>query len=549
MGKINHKFKKGLAIMAVMLILIISISAFSLNKVHDHVRVEVGTENISLALFTRRDHKNSSFITDVKAIDVHKIGDYQIELLINDRTYTSTLHIEDTIAPEAILIEPVITYGEDLKAEDFVSEIIDASHVEITYEQEPNFDLVGQQVVNLLLTDEANNKSSLKATMSIDKVYKEVFVEAGTKDLDISDFMRHKEIKGEFITDINSLNLNKLGRFQVLIQSGEDVCTSTVDVIDTIKPKADVVHQRVWLNEAVEASNFVENIVDSTEVMVAYEHKPDFNKLGEQRVNLLLRDSGGNLEKLTASFEVCEDLEAPKFSGIHDQTVYLGQTISYRKDVSVNDNKDEKVTFTIDNSQVDLTQVGQYKVHYKAEDEAGNQASNSAVITVQEKPKDFYTEGELHEMADSVLESIIRDDMSDKDKLWAIFTWTKGRIKYTANPTKEDWTQEAVKGIKTGSGDCVTYYATAEELLTRAGFENMMVTRNTTTHYWNLVKYNDQWYHFDTCWHFNEYPYVCFLRTDAEVIAYSEWCKDYYSFDAESYPATPTELLLLEERK
>ena len=69
-----------------------------------------------------------------------------------------------------------------------------------------------------------------------------------------------------------------------------------------------------------------------------------------------------------------------------------------------------------------------------------------------------------------------------------------------------------------------------------------MVQRNDPNkpHYWNLVKVDGNWYHFDTCPHYADYPLTSFLLTDAEVAYYSTYqAVGYYSFDSSLYPATP----------
>ena len=86
------------------------------------------------------------------------------------------------------------------------------------------------------------------------------------------------------------------------------------------------------------------------------------------------------------------------------------------------------------------------------------------------------------------------------------------------------------------------YYAVASALLTRAGIENMEIQRDNpaSPHYWNLVKVNGCWYHFDTCPHYSGHWLQSFLLTDAQVRAYSEYeVPGYYSFDPSLYPATP----------
>lgn len=244
------------------------------------------------------------------------------------------------------------------------------------------------------------------------------------------------------------------------------------------------------------------------------------------------------------SLLVIKDTTPPVILGVQDQTVYQNSTISYRKNVTTSDNLGGKVTLEIDSSDVDLKTLGKYQVLYIATDESGNKAEATANVTVAVRPAGYVDEYTINELADNVLAKIINDDMTDKEKLRAIFDYSRNHIAYTGYSDKSDWLQGAYRGFVKANGDCFTYYATARALLTRAGFQNMSVTRvagTPTRHYWSLVLYDGGWYHFDTCLYRRGFPYECFLKTDAQVAEYTERVQYYYEFDHSKFPATPTE--------
>jgi hypothetical protein len=73
----------------------------------------------------------------------------------------------------------------------------------------------------------------------------------------------------------------------------------------------------------------------------------------------------------------------------------------------------------------------------------------------------------------------------------------------------------------------------------------MRVTRvgGSSNHYWNLVNCGDGWYHFDCSWRIHGDYYVTFMKTDAEVAAYTDDYTrrypnhpNYYTFDPSLYP-------------
>lgn len=542
MSFVNKKINKKLLsiVSPILVIFLIYISVFSLGKLHRVVVIEAGAEEINVSQFIKDKNAHGTFATDISAIDMSIPGVYKIEVKIGEKIYNSKLKIKDTIAPTAEVLNQEIPLGTTLEAKNFIINIDDATKVNVSFKRKPDFTSLGEQDILLLLEDEGNNKTELVAKLFIGKVYKLVKVEVGTKELNISDFLMSSDFSGTFITDVSKIDLNILGTYDLILNVEGEQYSTQLEVIDTVPPKGDIVHRETWFNDEIEAKEFVENIIDYTDVKVYFKEQPDFSKIGEQKVLIVLEDASGNKSELESTLTVKEDTEPPKIIGANDQTVYIGEKVSYRKDVSVIDNKDENIELVIDSSAVNLKKEGSYIVSYSATDAAGNTTTKTVTFTVKEKPNNYVDPEELHKLADDVLAKIIEDDMTDKEKLWAIFEWTKKRITYTGYSDKSDWMQGAIQGFKKGSGDCFTYYATARELLTRAGFENIVVIRVDGTHYWNLVYYEDGWYHFDTCPHHRKFPYVCFLRTDAEVEEYTKINKNYYNFDKTKYPATPT---------
>lgn len=381
--------------------------------------------------------------------------------------------------------------------------------------------------------------------LTSNKLHRVVAVEAGTRTLEVSQFVKNKNTKGKFVTDISIIDMDMPGTYDIKIQIGNRIYSSKLEIKDTVAPTAEAVDLEVWVDEEKEAREFVKNIVDATKVNVSFKEKPDFKKVGLQQVSIILKDTSGNKSELKAYLNIKTDTEAPVISGARDKAFFIGDKIAYKEGITVTDNKDEKVELKVDNSAVYLKKPGSYKVTYTATDAAGNTSTKTVKITIKQKPTNYISIEEINSLADQVLSTIINDNMSDIDKAWAIYKWTRERISYTGTSDKANWMKEATRGIKKGTGDCFTYYSTSKLLLTRAGFKTMCVTRSggATRHYWLLVYIGDKCYHFDTTDSRRGYYYVCFLRTDAEVAEYSKFCKDYYKFDKSKYPSTPTKPL------
>lgn len=385
----------------------------------------------------------------------------------------------------------------------------------------------------------------LGSIFSSNKLKQIVTVEAGAKPVEVSQFLKDKKTTGTFVTDLSKIDMKVPGVYKIQIKIGDKVYSSKLEIRDTIAPKGETLNKEVIINKEIEAREFVINIVEVTDIekgKAYFKEKPDFSKAGVQEVTIILEDSSGNKTELKASLTIKADTEAPKIIGADDQTIYIGEKISYKRDVTVTDNCDEKVELVVDSSAVNLKKAGSYKVIYSATDSSGNKATKTVIIKVKEKPANYVNEEELNSLADSILAKIITNGMTEKEKAWEIFKWVNTHIAYTGYSDKSNWEQDAARGIKKGTGDCFTYYAASRLLLTRAGFTNIPIEKVDKTHYWNLVKYNGYWYHFDAGAHRRGCEYVCFLRTDKEVEEYStKVLKDHYKFDKSKYPRTPLE--------
>jgi hypothetical protein len=278
---------------------------------------------------------------------------------------------------------------------------------------------------------------------------------------------------------------------------------------------------------------------DVSEVTCSYRREPNFSREGSREVTIVLKDAYGNESEYKANLLIKLDTDPPVFTGIEDITIYEGQSISYKKNVKAIDGKDGEVNFQVNSSKVKPNKPGTYEVTYTAVDEAGNKAVEKAVVTVK---KLEVTREAVNALADEILDEITKPGMTKREIAYRIYKYVKRNIAYTNSSDKTNVVKEAYRGIKYKVGDCFTYYALSEILLTRAGIDNMRVTRvgGKTQHFWNLINCGDGWYHFDATPH-NDGAET-FMLTDAEVEAYTRKVgRNYYTFDKSKYPRTPQE--------
>lgn len=502
------------------------------------VTVEAGTQVVEVKDFLLDKSKKATFITDINSLDFNVPGVYEIQIQINNRIHSSNLEIVDTVAPKADPVSVIALKNEELDAFNFVTNVVDATEVRASFVTKPDTSISGEQEVTILLEDLGKNSITLNANLKVLDVKNSITVEAGSVlDVRASDFVENDNLNINILSDLSKLDISQPTVHTIEIEVDGRVLKSNIEVVDTTPPYATAIDKEVWKGDSISPIDFLENISDISAVRVSFGNEPDFESPGTREISVIVEDAYGNKTELKPMMTVKEDTDPPVFYGIQDKTVFEGDSVSYKKGVSVRDNRDKDVKFQVDSSKVNLSKAGTYKVYYTAEDSAGNKAEASATITVE---KLLVTDEMLNEKVDKILAKITKEGMTKREIAWEIYQWVKGHVAYTGSSDKSDWRKEAYRGIVTGLGDCFTYYAVSEAFLTRAGIDNMRVTRvgGKTEHYWNLINCGDGWYHFDTCP--NKDKLQTFMLTDKEVEAYTKKRgNNYYTFDKSLYPATP----------
>nr|WP_300838862.1 transglutaminase domain-containing protein [uncultured Acetatifactor sp.] len=378
--------------------------------------------------------------------------------------------------------------------------------------------------------------------------YKTLHVEAGV-EVSASDFMKNNDDKAVFLPDSQDFDTTVPGEYEVKVKCGLFTHKCRLIVEDTVAPVAETVEVRRAPGKAFWAEAFVSNITDATRVTVSYVTEPDFTQTGEQTIQVILTDRGGNWTVLEAELYLAEeyaqqgsawqgdadgeDAAAPVIHGAADLEFFIGDSISYRKNVTAIDDRDGEVELEVDTSGVDLTREGVYPVTYTAKDGAGNCSSVTVNLTVKSRQ---YSQEEVDACADAALAQIIDPGMSLQDKAWAIYSYVKNHIAYINHSEKGDPLRAAYEGLAEGKGDCYVYACTAKVLLTRAGIPNVDIQRRPAEveHYWNLVDVGEGWLHFDTTPR-TDNPEI-YLWTDQELMEYSKEHDNAFDYDPALYP-------------
>lgn len=492
-----HKKKSTKILLTIVIILLVLALAAAgvmawllLNNISDSITVEAGTETVDPNDYKIRDWKFPvEFATDLSTIDLSRPGDYPVQLNYCKRVYDAVLSVRDTISPTAVLVPVTVMSYETPAPSDFIQEFLDVTDVTVQYEKAPDMTIPGEQKVSLLLTDESGNTAILEADLT------------------------------------------------VIIDTQAPVIEGTADFTFYVGQTPDYL-KGVTISDDLDEAPTLE--VDDSHA--------DLTREGDYVLTYIGRDKTGNETTVTVVMTVIEDNEAPTIMGVNPISLYEGSTVAYRSGVLVVDDKDEKPVLTVDSTGVDLSKPGTYEVIYKATDAAGNESTFTTTVTVKEKSGNYVEEQVILDMVDDILDDIITEDMTVKEKVQKIYRWVKGNCSYVNHSDKTDSLQAAYKMIKTRQGDCFSYYSISKVMMDRLGIPNITVIRSKdsprrTTHFWSMVSVDggETWYHYDATPQGKVYRNNNFcLVTDAFIDGYNELAPGYYMRDQELYPRTPT---------
>ena len=302
-----------------------------------------------------------------------------------------------------------------------------------------------------------------------------------------------------------------------------------------------------------EASDFVVTLPEGASLRFSENYS--FSQLGSYRLTLIMTDRRGKQSEHEVEMTLINDQEKPTIVGVNDISVYVGDGVSYRNGISLLDNCDGPVRLEVDSKAVDTSKEGVYAVTYTAIDAAGN-------VTVKEISVYVYTLRVTEEMLwgeiDRLIEEKIPKQFTTEQKARAIYSYVYYAISYSDSSDKSDWIRAAYDGIRTGQGDCFTYFALSKAFFIRLGIESKDVKRTEgivdERHYWSMVNIGTEasprWYHFDAC-HIRNVaaPFGCLL-TDAQIDAFNQYRVDangvsgyFYAYDRASYPATDATII------
>lgn len=297
-------------------------------------------------------------------------------------------------------------------------------------------------------------------------------------------------------------------------------------------------------------------------------------------------------------FAAEKDETAPIISAREGTTVigYLGESPTYKKYVTVSDDKDDEPILAIDHKDVDINTEGSYKVRYQAKDKSNNK-SKVFTLTYVVKNKAYSKDKLMAMVAELAKEKGITKSMSTVEQIKAIYKIINIDYKITfseasdlgesnipnidRNNWKTDWIEEGIRTLELynageGVGDCYSFYAVSKAFFEYFGIKNIGIRRDTKiddeldangnrkgTHFWHIVDIGGgKWYYYDatrlgSTFKIDGTKNACLItqeKLDSYVIsktggtyfytiAKNDKCLDFSSAGVSTYPKIATEAI------
>ena len=193
--------------------------------------------------------------------------------------------------------------------------------------------------------------------------------------------------KDDVKIDSSQVNVKKVGEYKVVYKYKDEEKTLKVNVVDTLPPEFDVKSKKVALNQTVEPSELVKNIKDASQTKVSFAKNYEFNKVGWQEIEVIVKDAYDNETRKKVKVNVVKDEKAPEII-VGNANVVVGEKIDLKALATIKDDFDKNPTLKVESDKLDTNKIGTYQVKYIAKDVSGNQSEKTIQVEVVDKTKD-----------------------------------------------------------------------------------------------------------------------------------------------------------------
>ncbi len=228
-----------------------------------------------------KDGKISDIKINSKNVKIGELGEYTVIFQYQDEKAEMKLKVVDTKAPRVQLKNLTIAQNQNIKAEDLVKKIVDETKTKVSFANHYDFSTVGQLQVQVVVQDEAGNRTTEKATIEVVKDEKAPVIVANSfsvKKGDKVDLLKYVTIRDDYdqnpklVIEKNGFDVNKNGTYTIkYIATDFSGNKSEKEVKVFVKDK--VVEKIVYLTFDDGPSKFTPQVL---EILKKYDCKASF---------------------------------------------------------------------------------------------------------------------------------------------------------------------------------------------------------------------------------------------------------------------------------
>lgn len=449
--------------------------------------IELGTETVRISDFmTEYARANKvGFVSDLSAVDLNKVGDYELTLSHGRQEQTVTLKVQDTTAPTAdFIIKRVERVDYQPDPNDFVENVFDLSETTASFLIPPELpDDYADIMATVVVEDAWGNMIQEDCVISWMWMPENYTLELGdTLTPEMVLYNPEKDLAMLDQAQMDLINSSGVGTYEVQTAIGFRTNTCTVTVQDTKGPELELREVKRYLGRKADVDDFVASVFDhSGEVELRLLTELSFDTEGKFPVTIEAKDIHGNVTTGETLLVITTDTTPPKFSGLGTLSVEKNSNPDFLKGVKAVDKIDGNCEITYDVGKLDLSKAGTYYVTYRTSDTAGNVTTAKRKVVVE------------HDAADTAaLVKSIANKLSDDPE--TIRNYVRGNIGYSKTWGGDDpvW-----YGFTNRTGNCYVHAMCLKAIYDLKGIESRMIWVTDKSHYWLQVKIGGGWKHID----------------------------------------------------
>ena len=212
-------------------------------------------------------------------------------------------------------------------------------------------------------------------------IKKELIIDVGS-EVTIDNFLYNYNPSAYTDTDLSFFKT--LGEYNINIIIDNEKFVSKLIIKDLKAPDFEVQNLSIYIDEEIpKSSDFITKINEYSNYTIK-----DIScdkTVGEHDVNIVVVDEFGWESSKTAKLTIKEDKDGPIISGLTPIILEIGDSINLKEGVSSHDERFGEMSFDIDDSKVNYSKSGKYKIYYYSNDPLGNKTTQVREITVKEK--------------------------------------------------------------------------------------------------------------------------------------------------------------------